>query len=101
MGSVGKRVETDETEMSEADAAEIRKWEALIERDRREGWFYGTPNVVNFDEPNDRCWATEIYGFSIDGRTFKRRCLHKEQTDIGLCNEHYEEIVGANIKQES
>jgi len=93
MGKLRQRVEEPAPEMSEADIAEIRGWEARIERDRVEGWHYGTPNIVTFDKPNTRCWATEEYAI-LNGQPIHRHCLREEETDVGLCKKHYEEIIG-------
>jgi hypothetical protein len=102
MGELRKRVEEKPPEVSEADAAEIREWEARIAKNAREGWNFGTENIVNFDIINKRCWASEEY-IIMNGHPVHRHCIHNEQTDIGLCKKHYEEIVGpyANARQKS
>jgi len=93
MGKLRKRVETESPEMSEADAIEIREWEAGIERDRQQGWQYRTTEVIEFDDPLIRCWADKEY-IALGGRPYHTHCDNNEETDVGLCKEHYVEILG-------
>lgn len=103
MGSLGSRMAEDETEVSKADLDDIREWEARIERDRPDRWHYGPEDIIEFDAQYKRCWAEkeELYGYA--GQRYHHRCEAEEVNDLGLCEEHYKEIVGkrADIKQKS
>lgn len=76
--------------MSEKDEVDLVKWEYMVataEPDVRTPW-----HTVNHSETKaQKCWAD---GFYPDGSVHS--CFENATTSLGLCAEHYKELMGSD-----